>query len=61
MFLIITEIYLFLFRTHVNYGLDMKYVIGHFVSGNLIVVTKRCFTILVKCYNVTKNNICISL
>lgn len=32
----------------------MKYVIGHFVSGNLIVVTKRCFTILVKCYNVTK-------
>ena len=39
----------------------MKYVIGHFVSGNLIVVTKRCFTILVKRYDVTKNNICISL
>lgn len=33
----------------------MKYVIGHFVSGNLIVVTKRCFTILVKCYIVIKN------
>lgn len=32
----------------------MKYVIGHFVSGNLIVVTKRCFTILVKCYIVIK-------
>ncbi len=35
----------------------MKYVIGHFVSGILIVVTKRCFTILVKCYIVIKKNI----
>lgn len=39
----------------------MKYVIGHFVSGNLIVVTKRCFVILVKCYNVAKNNTFMSL
>ena len=39
----------------------MKYVIGHFVSGNLIVVTKRCFAVLVKCNNVTKNNIYMSL
>lgn len=32
----------------------MKYVIGHFVSGNLVIVAKRYAIVLVKCYIVIK-------